>query len=158
MNTQQNNSKWGRWGLKDRHYILPDSQKFWSFLETALGPLPEAPPIVSPSDISIATPRFSNDDFKILKKIMEEDGITVASAERLAHALGKSYIDMLLISQSPQPGFKAHLGLWYIRCRRFDIRHSALLILIFEGSPRILSTEQREARSFAKICWPLSNR
>ena len=56
----------------------------------------------------------------------------------------------LLLSRYPQPSLKDRLGRGYVRCRGLDPKHSALLILIFEGPRSLVYAARREARRFLK--------
>ncbi|MFP3870491.1 MAG: FAD-binding oxidoreductase, partial [Syntrophobacteria bacterium] len=56
----------------------------------------------------------------------------------------------LLLNRSPRPSLREYLGSWYIRCRGLDLERSALLILIFEGTPSLVSMARRRARTFLK--------
>ena len=56
----------------------------------------------------------------------------------------------LMLSKTPSLSIKERLGQWYVRFRGFDLEHSALLILIFEGSRNLVSATKREAHQYAR--------
>jgi alkyldihydroxyacetonephosphate synthase len=56
----------------------------------------------------------------------------------------------LLLAQSPRPSLKERLGHLYVRLRGFDLRNSALLLLVFEGPEKLVSVSKREARRHAR--------
>jgi len=64
----------------------------------------------------------------------------------------------LLLSKSPHPSFKLRLGYWYVRLRGGDLKHGALLILIFEGERNLISAARRETHRFLRSGLPLGGR
>lgn len=97
--TQMQKLKWWGWGPEDQRYALTDPHSFWSFLEHTLGPLHQTPRIASPSDIPLAHPRLAPADLAMLRELFGDGGVTVDAAERLVHAQGKSYVDLLRCRQ-----------------------------------------------------------
>lgn len=91
--------KWWGWGLESESYALPDPQYFWSFLETKLGPLQQASRVSALNDIAVPANRLAQLDLDRLKEIFGDEGFSTANADRLVHALGKSYLDLLRIRQ-----------------------------------------------------------
>ena len=93
------NLKWWGWGLEEESYSLPDSESFWSFLEHTLGPLQQSSRPASLDDIPLPPSRLTPADLLILREINGDDGVTTDAPDRLIHALGKSYVDLLQIRQ-----------------------------------------------------------
>ncbi len=87
--------KWWGWGLEGQSYALPDPQNFWSFLESTLGPLEQSSRVTSLNDIPLPATRLDSADLAMLRQLFGDSGVTVAEADRLLHALGKSYLDLL---------------------------------------------------------------
>ena len=97
--TQIEKLKWWGWGLKGHRYILSDPHNFWSFLENTLGPLQQSHRIDSLNDIPLPSPQLSSADLDMLRQLFGNDSVTTNAAERLIHASGKSYVDLLNIRQ-----------------------------------------------------------
>ena len=91
--------KWWGWGLEGQRYVLPDPQRFWSFLENRLGPLQQASPLISLGDITLPPSRLAPADLATLRERVGESGVTTDAAERIIHASGKSYVDLWQIRQ-----------------------------------------------------------
>lgn len=91
--------KWWGWGPEGQTYGLTDPQSFWSFLEHTLGPLHQTPRIASLSDIPLAPPRLASADLATLRELFGNRGVTVDASDRLVHAQGKSYVDLLRCRQ-----------------------------------------------------------
>jgi alkyldihydroxyacetonephosphate synthase len=89
--------KWWGWGPEGRDYTLPDPHGFWSFLESVLGPLRQASTISSLDDISLPPSPLSSGDLAILEERIGESAVTTEASERIVHAVGKSYVDLLQI-------------------------------------------------------------
>lgn len=97
--TQKQELKWWGWGFGGQRYTLPDPQNFWSFLEHNLHPLPQAPRIASLGDIPLTSTQLSPQDLALLKGLFGDGGVTIDAADRLVHALGKSYSDLIRMRQ-----------------------------------------------------------
>jgi len=91
--------KWWGWGLESESYALPDPDYFWSFLETKLGPLQQSSRVSSLNDIPVPANRLAQLDLDRLKEIFGDEGFSTDNSDRLVHALGKSYLDLLRIRQ-----------------------------------------------------------
>ena len=91
--------KWWGWGLESEGYSLPDPQIFWSFLESKVGPLKHSTRLASLDDIPLPTSRLSQSDLDRLEQIFGAQGFSTDNSDRLVHALGKSYLDLLRIRQ-----------------------------------------------------------
>ncbi|UCG13464.1 MAG: FAD-binding oxidoreductase [Deltaproteobacteria bacterium] len=91
--------KWWGWGLEGQEYRLPDPENFWSFLESTLGPLKPCPRVGSLSDIPVAPSRLTQADVATLTELFGDSGVTFDQADRLVHAVGKSYPDLVRIRQ-----------------------------------------------------------
>ena len=91
--------KWWGWGLRSESYSLPDPHYFWSFLEAKLGPLQRSTRVSSLNDIPVPTNRLAQSDLDRLKQIFGDGGFSTNNSDRLFHALGKSYPDLLRIRQ-----------------------------------------------------------
>ncbi len=89
--------KWWGWGREGESYTLADPESFWSFLEQALGPLQQSSRVASPKDISLPPSRLTPADLSKLTELFGESGVTTENSDRLVHALGKSYLDLLRI-------------------------------------------------------------
>lgn len=89
--------KWWGWGLENERYALADPHYFWSFLESKLGPLQQSPRVSSLNDIPVPPARLAQSDLARLKKICGDESVSTENSDRLVHALGKSYLDLLRI-------------------------------------------------------------
>jgi alkyldihydroxyacetonephosphate synthase len=97
--TEIQKCKWWGWGPEGQSYALPDPQGFWSFLENNLGPLQKGSRVASPNDIQLPPSRLASADLEELTKLLGHKGVTTEPSDRLVHALGKSYVDLLQIRQ-----------------------------------------------------------
>jgi alkyldihydroxyacetonephosphate synthase len=89
--------KWWGWGLENERYALADPHYFWSFLESKLGPLQQSFRVSSLNDISVPPARLAEADLARLKKICGDESVSTENSDRLVHAVGKSYLDLLRI-------------------------------------------------------------
>lgn len=97
-------SKWWGWGDASKRYSLEQSPRFWPFLEAQIGPLAEQPVRpVSRDAIVLPESRLSPDDRTALQMILGRDGLSVESTDRLLHAYGKSYRDLVRLRRGEIP-------------------------------------------------------
>jgi alkyldihydroxyacetonephosphate synthase len=89
--------KWWGWGLENERYALADPHYFWAFLESKLGPLQQSSRVSCLNDIPVPPARLAQSDLARLKKICGEESVSTENSDRLLHALGKSYLDLLRI-------------------------------------------------------------
>jgi alkyldihydroxyacetonephosphate synthase len=89
--------KWWGWGMDDQRYDLPALHPFWSYLEHQLGPFTLSKRLASLNDIKPAPSLLSPIDLSDMEQIFGKDGLSIDPAERLMHAMGKSYVDLLRI-------------------------------------------------------------
>ncbi len=97
--TQTQKLKWWGWGPEGERYALTDPRGFWSFLEHTLGPLHQTPRIASLNDIPLAPPQLASADLAMLRELFGDGGVTIDATQRLVHAQGKSYVDLLRCRQ-----------------------------------------------------------
>ncbi|MEE9122789.1 MAG: FAD-binding oxidoreductase [Syntrophobacteria bacterium] len=95
--TQAKRLKWWGWGWEGESYALANPHYFWSFLESKLGPLQHSSRVSSLNDIPVPPARLAQSDLARLKKICGDESVSTENPDRLVHALGKSYLDLLRI-------------------------------------------------------------
>ena len=99
MNYARENLKWNGWGWADRKFDLEGKETaFWDFLKQALGldGLSHRPS-VNWEDVQIPSARLSSKQVKVLEKICVSGLITASDYQRIFHAIGRSYRDLLAV-------------------------------------------------------------
>ncbi|MNR81980.1 putative FAD-linked oxidoreductase [compost metagenome] len=97
-------SKWWGWGDPSKRFPLEQSPRFWPFLEAQIGPLAEQPTRpVSREEIALPEPRLTPDDRTALQMIVGREGLALDASERLHHAYGKSYRDLVRLRRGEVP-------------------------------------------------------
>lgn len=97
-------SKWWGWGDASKRYSLEHSPRFWPFLEEQIGPItPQPSRPVAREEIVLPASRLNADDRSALQMIVGRDGLTLDPPERLGHAYGKSYRDLVRIRRGEIP-------------------------------------------------------
>ena len=89
--------RWNGWGWAEKRYDLKGrSEVFWDFVRDALGlgALPECPP-VSLEAIPLDPPRLEPEVLSALKEAVGARAVMTDRYERVFHAVGKSYHDLL---------------------------------------------------------------
>lgn len=87
--------KWWGWGTEDQHYDLPASHPFWPYLENELGSFTFSPRLASLNHIASAPSRLASQDLSDMAQLLGEEGLSIDPVQRLMHAMGKSYVDLL---------------------------------------------------------------
>ena len=90
--------KWWGWGWDDRSVPLESKPGLQAFLRKALDLRDEDMlRVPEPSSVPVPASRLTDPDRAELRRIVGEEGIAVSDFNRLSHALGKSYRDLLRI-------------------------------------------------------------
>ena len=88
--------KWWGWGWDDRSRPVEGSPVLWAYLQSRLKIRADAhrpvPPIHA---VRIPPSLLSTDELAELEPLVGEGGVSVASEDRIAHALGRSYKDLI---------------------------------------------------------------
>lgn len=96
--------KWWGWGDASKRFPLEHSPGLWPFLEAQIGPLGERTMRpVSREAIALRASRLSADDRTALQMILGRDGLSVDDSDRLSHAYGKSYRDLIRLRRGEVP-------------------------------------------------------
>jgi alkyldihydroxyacetonephosphate synthase len=96
MNYARENLKWNGWGWTDTSFPLEEAASFWTFLRDALGldVLPETPS--APLDaLDVPPSTLSNAARDVLAAQLDPDRVRTGRYERVLHATGRSYHDLL---------------------------------------------------------------
>lgn len=97
-------SKWWGWGDASKRFSLSQAPRFWTFLEAHLGPLPQQPlRPVAREEIVLPASRLLPDARNALHLIVGRDGVSTDDGERLLHAYGKSYRDLVRMRRGEVP-------------------------------------------------------
>jgi alkyldihydroxyacetonephosphate synthase len=91
--------KWWGWGREGERYHLPAPGRFWSYLEEALGDLPAAPPVPALEAMQLPPTRLSQTELDDLAGLLGKGGASVVHYDRLMHARGMSYPELLRLRQ-----------------------------------------------------------
>ncbi len=88
--------RWWGWGTLDRTYPLGDRPGFWPFLDARIGPLDDQLRPVTPlSEIGLPPPRLPPEVLSALRQAVGPDHVSTEHLDRVTHALGKSYPDLI---------------------------------------------------------------
>ncbi len=88
--------RWWGWGAADVTYDLASRPRFLPFLEATLGPSDTTPhPVADPLTISLPPVRLDDTALAELAAILGPDGLSTDHFQRLKHALGRSYRDLV---------------------------------------------------------------
>lgn len=97
MDYAKDKLKWNGWGWKDKSYAFPSGETaFWDYLKSALG-LEQLPryPSKSLEDIAITPGRIQEHLLSELANITGKNRLKTDPFERVSHARGKSFIDLI---------------------------------------------------------------
>lgn len=90
--------RWWGWGYEEIHYPLERKPYFLPFLQEKLGAKPQPVlPVPSPDEIELPPSRLEPEVQEELSRIVGEGNWSSSHQERLTHALGKSYPDLIRI-------------------------------------------------------------
>jgi alkyldihydroxyacetonephosphate synthase len=93
---QARTAKWWGWGFDDRAVPLESKPGLQAFLQQALDlPSGDLLRVPDPRDITVPASRLSLSDQNEFQRIVGEEGIASSDFDRLTHATGKSYRDLL---------------------------------------------------------------
>jgi len=97
-------AKWWGWGFDDRSIPLESRPALLAFLKQVLE-LPDAELLRVPDPATIPLPasRLTDADLRDFRKIVGEEGVAGSDFDRLTHAAGKSYRDLLRLRLGPAP-------------------------------------------------------
>ncbi len=98
--------KWNGWGWKDKTFELGNREShFWEFVRNNLQvtTLPSSPSIAW-EDINLPKPRITKTLQAQLVDILDKERVCTDAYERIFHAVGKSYRDLLRLRQGSLPG------------------------------------------------------
>lgn len=98
--------KWNGWGWHGRSFPFHGKDDaFWEFVQENLGSrdLPDTPSL-SWEDVDLSQSRLAAPTKKQLVKILDADRVRTDAYERLFHALGRSYRDLLRLRTGKVPG------------------------------------------------------
>ena len=88
--------RWWGWGTLDRSYPLEDRPGFWPFLRERLGLRgDERSPVVDLAQIELPAPRIPPQALDGLRDLVGAENVSISKMNRLTHALGKSYRDLV---------------------------------------------------------------
>jgi alkyldihydroxyacetonephosphate synthase len=91
--------KWNGWGWKDKLFDFEGTEaEFWKFISQQLGIAElQSTPSLSLEDLSIPKIRLSTAQLNEVVSVLENDRVTSSTFERVFHAVGKSYHDLVRI-------------------------------------------------------------
>ena len=96
MNYDRDNLKWNGWGWTDASFPLDDAASFWSFLRDELGPgALRNTPSVPLEALDVPPPALSDDAMETLTACLAPDRVMTDRHERVLHATGRSYHDLV---------------------------------------------------------------
>ncbi len=88
--------RWWGWGYEEIHYPLEKKPFLLPFLEERLGVKPQIVlPVPSLEEIELPPSRLGPEIRREISRIVGEDNWSDSHRERLLHALGKSYVDLI---------------------------------------------------------------
>ncbi len=94
-------TKWWGWGLESVESRIESRPELWRLIRTALDITSDDRwPVPRPEDIRIRSSLISDTDRQALAGIVGGDGVFSDDLARLAHALGKSYVDLVRIRRN----------------------------------------------------------
>lgn len=102
---QTRSVKWWGWGFEDRSVPLESKPALKAFLEQVLE-LPRSTdplPVPDPAGIRLPASRLGESDLREFRKIVGEEGIAGSESDRLTHAVGRSYRDLIRLRIGPIP-------------------------------------------------------
>jgi alkyldihydroxyacetonephosphate synthase len=92
----RNNQRWWGWGTLDTSYDLTGRTRFWPFLADKLGLTGEESGVEADLErVSLPPCRLSDEDLATLKGILGPEHLSTERLDRLTHAVGKSYPDLM---------------------------------------------------------------
>jgi len=106
MTLDVSDQRWWGWGTLDSSYSLEDRPHFWPYLAAALGLTgKERCPIVPLESIALRPCRLSPSTLTALRSALGTNAVSTAHDQRLRHAMGKSYRDLVRLrhGQVPNP-------------------------------------------------------
>ena len=100
--------KWNGWGWEGKSFHLGDEDReghFWTFVQENLNAseLPSTPSMKW-QDVQLPKSKVTAAVEKKLVAILDQDRVKTDAYERIFHAVGKSYRDLLRIRQGHLPG------------------------------------------------------
>ena len=96
-------TKWWGWGEEQRTFTLPAPQQFWAFARSRLGELGVGRRIESLAEVVVHPSRLESKALDALRATTGAESLTVDSADRAVHSLGKSYCDLVRIRRGEIP-------------------------------------------------------
>ncbi|HEY9721419.1 MAG TPA: FAD-binding oxidoreductase, partial [Oscillatoriaceae cyanobacterium] len=91
-------TKWWGWGAPDKTYALEERPNAWPFLQARLGLTEEVQrPPIEESAIQLPPSRLPAEVFEAIAQAVGELDVTAQARDRLVHAYGKSYRDLVRI-------------------------------------------------------------
>lgn len=98
--------RWWGWGTLDITYPLEDRPNLWPYLAATLGLTGEEHcPVVPLESIALRPCRLPSSALTALQSVLGPDAVSTAHDQRLRHAMGKSYRDLIRLrhGQVPNP-------------------------------------------------------
>ncbi len=103
--TNRRELRWNGWGRTDHTYDLHGhDDAFWAMVAEATGGPRRDTPAPTVEQMKVPKPRLAAKQLTELRRIVGEDWVRVDDYERLFHAVGKSYYDLLRIREHQLPG------------------------------------------------------
>jgi len=97
-------AKWWGWGFDDRSIPIESRPALLAFLKQVLElPDGELLRVPDPATIRLPASRLTDPDVQEFRKIVGEEGVAGSDMDRLTHAVGKSYRDLLRLRIGPLP-------------------------------------------------------
>ena len=99
-------TKWWGWGTEGHELEVESRPVAWTAIRGALGLSgDERWPRPKPEEIPLRRSRIGGSDRVVLEGILGADGVSTDDRDRLSHAVGKSYLDLirLRLGQIPMP-------------------------------------------------------
>lgn len=99
MSTGNNHHKWWGWGPEGRNYNMAERPKFWPWIMKTTGITNPEPttPAVKRETITLPTPKRNEPFLQQLQSLLKPDQISLDEDDRLGHAFGRSYCDLVLV-------------------------------------------------------------
>jgi len=96
-------TKWWGWGEEQRTFALPAPQQFWAFVRSRLGEPGVGQRIESLAEVVLPPSRLESKALDALRAAAGAESLTVDSADRIVHSLGKGYCDLVRIRRGEIP-------------------------------------------------------